>query len=344
MKKINWGIIGLGNIANKFADGCLSVDNALIKSIASKKSSSLASFKKKFHIDDNYCFDNYSNLISCPDIDIVYIALPNSLHSYYINESIKNKKKVLVEKPSFTNIRDFEITKELLLNEKVYFTEGFMYRYLPHFQKIKEIIQSNLLGKILDIESFFNIRVYKQKNFFGFKIRKPDYSNRLFNKDLGGGSILDLGCYPLSLSTFINSITYNVNLKDIKIDNIYTLRCESGVDIFSAAKLNFGGKFVSNITCSFKDKFSQYTKINFEKGSLSLDETWVPNQNMKIELDNQKEKTNFEFKNNPNIYSYQIQSISDQLLNKKDDPIFPSMTMKEIEINTKILEDWVNFK
>ena len=93
-----------------------------------------------------------------------------------------------------------------------------MYRYLPYFQNFKEIIQNNLLGNIIDIQSKFNIKVYKQRNFC-IKIKKPDYSNRLFNKTLGE-SYLDIGCYPLSLSTFINSLTYNVDLKDIHFENV----------------------------------------------------------------------------------------------------------------------------
>ena len=81
------------------------------------------------------------------------------------------------------------------------------------------------------------LKFTSKKKFFGIKIKKPDYSNRLFNKELGGGAILDIGCYPLSLSTFINSITYKVQLKDIILENVFTEHCESGVDIFSNLKI-----------------------------------------------------------------------------------------------------------
>ena len=344
MNKINWGIIGLGNIANKFAEGCIKINNASIKGIASQNRDKLSYFQQKFHVEDKFCFNNYDDLILCPDIDIIYIALPNSLHALYIDRCIKNNKNVLVEKPAFTNILDLQNIKKLHLDKKVYFTEGFMYRYLPYFQKIKEILHSNVLGNILNIESTFNIRVYKQKNFLGFKIRKPDYTNRLFNKKLGGGAILDVGCYPLSLSTFINSSTYNVATNDIKLEKVNTLYCESGVDIFSEAKLNFNDKFISKITCSLKDKTNQSTKISFENGSLYINETWVPKQNMIIELNDQEKKTEIKFTNSENIYSYQIQNISNQLLDKNFTPNFPSITIGEIEINTKILEDWINFK
>ena len=344
MDKINWGIIGLGNIANKFAESCLNLDNAVIKGIASGSENNLESFKKKFNIEDKFCFNNYDDLILCPEIDIIYIALPNSLHALYINKSLKNNKNVLVEKPAFTNSGELKVIKDLCSSKKIYFTEGFMYRYLPYFQKLKEIIHNEILGKVVSMESTFNIKVYKQKKIFGLRFKKPDFSNRLFNKELGGGAILDIGCYPLSISTFVNSLTYKVNIEDIKLEKLNTLYCESGVDIFSQASLNFDNKFFSKINCSFKDNLDQCTKINFENGSLTIDETWIPNQKMSISLKNQNEISKIDFSNDMNIYAYQIKAISGQLLDKKTNPTFPSITMEEIEINTKIIEDWINSK
>ena len=344
MNKISWGIIGLGNIANKFADAFSIVENAEIKAIASLNNDKLLNFKKKFKINNEFCFDKYEDLISLSSVDIIYIALPNSLHAKYVQYSINKKKNILVEKPAFINIKELTIIKDLLAKEKIFFSEAFMYRYLPYFQNFKEIVQNNLLGNIIDMHSKFNIKVYKQRNFFGIKIKKPDYSNRLFNKTLGGGVILDIGCYPLSLSTFINSLTYNVDLKDIHFENVKSEYCENGVDISSSLRINFGNKFSSKISCSFKDDLNQQTIINFEKGSLKIDHSWIPGQNMLIEKKIGNQTSKMEFKNNKNIYSYQIQNISNQLLSKKTNPEFPSMTLKEIEINTKLLNDWINFK
>ena len=343
MKKINWGIVGLGNIANKFAEGFSKVDNCSLKGISSKDNDNLNLFKKKFNIEDKFCFNNYKDLISSTDIDIVYIALPNSFHAKNIIACIENNKNVLVEKPAVINFQEFKNIKKIIGQNEAYFTEGFMYRYLPYFSKLKEIILSKSLGDVTEIKSNFNSKIYKQKEIFGFKIQKPDYSNRLFNKDLGGGAILDLGCYPLTFSTFINSLTHNVELKDISFEKVKKEYCESGVDIFSSLNLNFNGKFNSNITCSFKDNFNQSTEINFEKGSILIDESWVPNEKMTMHIKNQDNKTVMNFENNENIYSYQIESISNQLLSQKFKPIFPSLTIEEIEINSNLLDRWINY-
>ena len=341
MSKINWGIIGLGTIAKKFAEGFSNLDNASIKAVASKNKENLDLFKKKFQIQDEFCFENYIDLIFCKNIDIIYIALPNSFHAHYIVEAIKKHKNILVEKPAVTNSKDFKVIKELISKENIYFTEGFMYRHLPYFDYLKKIIKSNSLGKLLKIESSFCAKIYKQKNFFGLKINKPNYSNRLFNKDLGGGSILDLGCYPVSLVSFLNSITYNVDIESIKIMKVDKEICESGVDICSNIELNFDDKFISNIKCSFKDKPDQSTVIYFENGTININDTWTPKEIMFIDLKHGNEKKKISFKINENIYSYQISNISEQLINKRTKPNFPSIDIKEIENNTKLLEQWI---
>ena len=131
-------------------------------------------------------------------------------------------------------------------------------------------------------------------------------------------------------------------MKDIILENVFTEHCESGVDIFSNLKINFGNKFNSHINCSFKENLNQQTIINFEDGSLTVDQCWVPDRKMFIVQKKRNEVSKIDFKNNENIYSYEIQNISNQILNGKKNPSFPSITLEEIEINTKILCDWVN--
>ena len=190
---------------------------------------------------------------------------------------------------------------------------------------------------MLNMESFFYVRVYKVKNFFGLKFKKPDFTHRLFNKQLGGGSILDLGCYPLSFSTFLNSINNPNNIENIELRNIETILCESGVDIFSSVEINFNNRFKSKIYCSFKDKMCQRTRIYFEKGSISINESWTPLKEMEILIEIDNVKKSIKFDNYENIYSHQIENISNQLLKVNTSPIFPSISLDEIELNTKIL-------
>ena len=330
---IKWGIVGLGNMANVFANAINATENSSLISVASNSKNKLEVFQKKFKIKDENIYGHYNDLISSKNIDAIYIATLNNTHVDLILKCAENDKKILCEKPIGLDLNQANLALKSINKNNTPFYEAIAYRSHIQTEKIIELIDMNEIGEILKIEAFF-----------GFKVKRINKESRLFNKDLGGGAILDIGCYPLSISTFVNSLTYKVNIEDIKLEKLNTLYCESGVDIFSQASLNFDNKFFSKINCSFKDNLDQCTKINFENGSLTIDETWIPNQKMSVSLKNQNEISKIDFFNDMNIYAYQIKAISGQLLDKKTNPTFPSITMEEIEINTKIIEDWINSK
>ena len=96
MKKINWGIIGLGDIAQSFSDGFLNCDNARLLAVSSNKNEKLNQFKNNFELKKEYLFNNYEDLIKCEDVDIVYIALPNNLHFQWIMKCIQENKNILI--------------------------------------------------------------------------------------------------------------------------------------------------------------------------------------------------------------------------------------------------------
>ena len=108
MKRINWGIIGLGNIAYSFLKSFEKTENCQLKGIASKNLQNLENFKKRIKIENSFCFDNYEDLIKNPEIDIIYIALPNSHHYEWINKCIDYEKHILVEKPVTENSSQIE--------------------------------------------------------------------------------------------------------------------------------------------------------------------------------------------------------------------------------------------
>ena len=343
MDKIRWGIIGLGNIAKKFAKGFDFVNNAKLIAIASKKNRNLEYFKNTFSIEKNYCFNNYEDLINCPEVDIVYISLPNSYHHEWVEECIKANKNVFVEKPAVTNLAQIERIQCLIKNKKIFFSEAFMYRFCPHIKKVSEEIKNGIIGKISHMDSTFSIKVYNFIKILGFTIKKPNFSNRLFNPNLGGGSILDLGCYPVSLSTYLNSIINPSDHYSAKLRNIKKNICPSGVDISASTEIEFNSGFISKVSSSFEDKLRQESLIYGEQGTIRIIDTWVPNKMCQIELDNKNEKKIIKVDLNENIYSYEINKISEQISGNEYIPSFPAIDIKEIILNTSILEKWLNY-
>ncbi len=338
MKQINWGIIGLGNIALKFADGFKSVDNAKLIGISSKSKQKLQKFKEEFHIEENFCFNDYESLLKCKDIDIVYIALPNSLHYEWILKCIKEGKKVLCEKPATVNFSQIKKIKEAILKKKLLFAEALMYRYHPQIIKVMELINENEIGKLISMESYFGSNILTKKNFFGF--RKINEENRIYNKELGGGAILDLGCYPSSFSLLISSLVPNINYNQIEVLNVKKEVGRTGVDLDSYAELNFSNKLNAKIGASFTQNLGKKTKIIGDNGELEIEDTWHGDPS----LINIKGKNSYQIKveSRKNIYSYEIEHLSKCIIENKQEANFPGMKLNDTIINMKILEDWLN--
>jgi len=338
MKKVNWGIVGLGNIADLFAKAFeFSIEGKLI-GISSKSSNKLNKFRQKFKIEERYCFSNYEDLIICDDIDIVYIALPNSFHYKLIKKCIENNKKFLVEKPATINFKEIQDLKKNIESKNFFFAEALMYRYHPQILKVIELINTNQIGKIISMESYFGNDILTRFNFLGIKIKKKiNKAHRLYNKDLGGGAILDLGCYVVSLSTLIASLISK--FEKVEIINKKKEIADTGVDIDSYAELKFDNGFKSKIGASFTKDLGRKTKIIGNKGEIIIEDTWFA-QTPYIILKNNNDKK-IEINNKKNIYSHEIDFVSKCVLESKNQLDYPGLTMNDTVCNMKILDDWL---
>ena len=343
MGKIKWGIIGLGNIAYKFADGFQLTKNARLIAISSKNKSKIIKFKNKFQIDDDFCFSDYESLLKCQDLDIVYIALPHSLHYEWVIKSIEKGKNILVEKPATINFLQMLNIKKKLENKNIFFSEAFMYRYHPQIRNIVDLLKKDkAIGSLLSMESCFGFDALGSKKVFGIKFKKkPDENNRLFNKELGGGAILDIGCYPVSFSIFVASLISKVDYNKIEILNKKKEIGKTGVDLNSFIELNFDNNFKSAINVSLTKNLGKKTKIIGTEGELVIEDTWSPINISRINIIG-KNKKKIETKCHNNIYAYQIDALSDCILQNKKEPTFPGMTINETIENMKILDKWLN--
>tara|TARA_B100001057_G_C22857077_1_gene953073 strand:+ start:127 stop:1155 length:1029 start_codon:yes stop_codon:yes gene_type:complete len=342
MRRINWGIIGLGNIANKFSKEFDKIGNAKLLAVASKNNYKLKNFGEYFNIEEKFLFKNYQDLINCNDLDIIYIALPNSLHKKWILKAIENKKNVLVEKPATINLSEAMEIKECLKDSKVLFTEAFMYRYHPQINSIIKIIENNKIGNLLSMESSFGINILSKKKFFFFNQKKKINSkSRLFDKQLGGGCILDLGCYPSSFSLLIGSLKNKLNENNFRLSKIFIERGETGVDIDCSAELEFQDGFKSKINSSFKRSLGNKSIIYGENGSIIVNNTWFGGDVILRTNGNAEKIINFE--TDKNIYNYQIEEISKILIDRLSKPNFPIVSLDETLSNMKIIDNWLNF-
>jgi len=345
MAQVKWGIIGLGNIALKFSEGFQYTKNAKLFAISSRNKNKLQVFKNKFQIDDNYCFTNYDSLLECKDLDIIYIALPHSLHYEWIMKSIEKEKNILVEKPATINFLQMENIKNNLKNRNIFFSEAFMYRYHPQISKVVDLLKNNVIGNLVSMESLFGFDSLRRKKIFGIKLnklkKKPNRNNRLYNKELGGGAILDLGCYPVSFSILVASLISKFDFNKIKILNKKKEIGITGVDMDSFAELDFENNFRATVGASLTQNLGKKTKIFGTKGELIIEDTWAPSNLSSIEITGEN-KEKIEIECYSNIYAYEICALSQCILEDKKEPDFPGMTINETLENMKILDEWLN--
>jgi len=322
---INWGIIGLGNMANKFAQAIREVNNAKLVSIASKSISKLNQFGDTFKIDLANRHNNYNTLINSKKIDAIYISTLNNTHSELILSCAENKKKILCEKPMAINYFESNKIYEYSKKVEIQFNEAIAYRSHPQTYQIMKLVNEGEIGNISLIESSF-----------GFKIKNIKTDSRLFNKKLGGGAILDLGCYPIS---FFNLFCNNNEIKFIDSKGSFA---KTGVDDHAEINLLIGENIKANGKVSLKENYNNSCIIHGDNGRIIIPSPWLPEKKSYIEIF-KKNTTYKKFTNtNKSIYAHQIENISSEFKNIDNENNKFLVNISESNKIMKIISNWSN--
>ncbi len=184
--KIKWGILGPGKIAGKFAFGLTHVKDAELYAIGSRSLSRATDFAKEWKAKKAY--GSYKEMLQDEEINVVYIATPHVFHFEHTLLCLKHKKAVLCEKPFAMNKEQVEQMIATARQEKVFLMEAMWTQFLPHFRFVIDLLKSEKFGRIKNL-----------KADFGFSASFNEKS-RLFDKKLGGGSLLDIGIYPVFMA------------------------------------------------------------------------------------------------------------------------------------------------
>ncbi|MEK4484732.1 Gfo/Idh/MocA family oxidoreductase [Psychrobacillus sp. FSL H8-0484] len=249
MKKLRWGIIGAANIAKQQVIPAIQqVSNAEVVAIASL-SGKAQQFANDFNIPNIY--DTYESLIESPEVDAVYIALPNTHHKKWALAAIQVKKHVLCEKPIVMHASDLQELQSESNKHGVILMEAFMYRFHPQMAKAKELLAQGVIGDMLTIRS----RLHFTMEDWGNDIR--------LNPNLGGGAFNDIGCYPL------NAIHYLIEESPISVQAL-TGRSDKQVDTHVAVQLKYPSGILAQIDASFYAPMTQTIDIIGTKGTMQL--------------------------------------------------------------------------
>jgi len=293
MRKIKWGILGPGIIASKFVGDFQWTSFAVCEAVASRSKDRAEEFASDFGIKKSY--DDYHTLFNDPEIDAIYIATPHSFHKDQVIAALNAGKHVLCEKPITINKPDLEEIISIATSKRRYLAEGMWTYFLPAVNKAKQWVEEGRLGKILHLKSEFAYPV------------PFDPKGRMYNPELAGGVLWDMGIYNIAISNFflgldIQNITVNSSLAATGVDN----------EVMSHFHV---GEAQVHMHSSFRCKLQNNAVIIGEKGFIVLPEFWQAKE-CSLYLGEQLEET-FIDQRKGHGFEFEIDAVSKDILDRK---------------------------
>jgi dihydrodiol dehydrogenase / D-xylose 1-dehydrogenase (NADP) len=189
MKKTRWGILSTGRIAKQFAEGLSVLPDAEIVAVGSRAQETADAFGDKYGVPHRHA--SYKALAADPDVDVIYIGTPHPFHKDNAILSLEAGKAVLLEKPFTINAGEAEEVITLARKKKLFLMEAMWSRYIPIIVKLRELLAEGAIGEVRMLTADLGFR------------SEFDPKSRLFNPELGGGALLDVGIYPISFASMV---------------------------------------------------------------------------------------------------------------------------------------------
>ncbi|MFI4859702.1 MAG: Gfo/Idh/MocA family protein [Phycisphaerales bacterium JB063] len=259
MNTLRIGLLGLGNIAHQFADGVNAADagstRCTITAAASRSAEKARAFCAPYSIA--HALDDYAALIKHPEVDAVYIALPNDMHLEWATRAMESGKHVLCEKPIALDAAQAERMFDVAQTTGRTLVEAFMYRCHPQTRAVVDAVRRGAIGQLKLI-----------RTSFCFNVRSPEGNTR-FSAARGGGALMDIGCYCIDLAMLLAG--------GPPVSSTATGRLhKSGVDVASDGLLMFQDGVMSTFSCAMDLQASNLAQVCGTEGYLDIPVPWKP--------------------------------------------------------------------
>ncbi len=251
MGKINWGILGTARIAEQQLIPALhAATNAHLLGVASRHESQAHAYARRNGIERVY--GSYEQLLADPDIDAVYLPLPNGLHAQWTLQSAQAGKHVLCEKPAALSAAQTREMVQACATHDVVFMEAFMYPFHPQWDRVHELLNSGELGELNIVHANFS-----------FPLANP--TDIRWDSQMGGGSLYDVGCYCIHVA---RSLAHNAPA--VEVQGIAQFTEDGVVDKAFTGALKFANGLLAHFDCSFTAADRQFVEIVGSRGSIQV--------------------------------------------------------------------------
>lgn len=284
---IKWGIIGPGSISRKFATGLQALDDATLYAVASRSQDKADAFGDEFGAEKKY--NNYEALVNDPDVDAVYIGTPHTFHKPHTLMCLNAGKPVLCEKPFAVNAAEAREMVALAREKNIFLMDAVWTRYFPVMIKLRELLAAGAIGDVMLVQADF-----------GFRMGSVMPEHRLFNPDLAGGALLDVGVYPIQFA----SMVYGKQPESIVSQA--TLGT-TGVDEVSVSVFKYSDYEMATITTAIRMNTLHEVRVFGTEGIISIPDWWHPTE-MTVQAKGQPSETHT-FDLDGNGYNYEAAEV-----------------------------------
>jgi predicted dehydrogenase len=255
MTKLRWGILGVAAINNRIMPSFLRARNAELRAIASRSPEKAKVAANAAGIP--IAHGSYEALLTDPTIDAVYIPLPNTLHDEWARKAAEHGKHIWCEKPLCTTAATAQSLIDFCHTKGVKLMDGFMWPHHPRTAHLRRFLDSGGIGEVRRVGGAFT-----------FQMRPLDTNNIRLRSDMGGGSLLDVGCYP------VYGIRWAFDAEPVRVTA--TARMENGVDVEMNGILTFADGGIGTFDCGFTLPFRGWLEIVGTEGTVGVPEMWLP--------------------------------------------------------------------
>lgn len=310
---INWGVIGLGIIANEFGEAIMRSDKAKLHAVASRSEEKANDFAKKYGAQKAYTA--YEDLYNDPEVDIIYVATVNSQHLKNIKDALNAGKHVLCEKAILGKTSELNECIELAKSQNLILAEAMTIYHMPLYKRIKEMIHDGVIGNVKTVKCDLG------------SLKEADDNNRFFSKELGGGAMLDIGTYTLSF------IRYFID-GDFNEQKHLCTKYPTGVDEMWSISLKNEEGTLGSTNLTFRAKLPKRAIIAGEDGYFEIDDYPRADKATLVFPDGKREV--IEAGNTKDALLYEIDDLSDTI-NHLADETYLSLTQDVVRIMDDLL-------
>jgi len=326
--RLNWGILSTGRIAGTFAKSVLESKTGRLAAVGSRSREKAQDFARHHHIPKAY--GSYWALLADPEMEAVYIATPHPSHADWAIRAAQAGKHILCEKPLTMNATEARRVIKAARENRVFLLEAIAYRCHPQTAKLLELVRRKVIGELRLIQGTFLFNA------------PFDPQSRIFNKKLGGGGILDIGCYAVSMARLVAGAAQGKPFADpVEVKGVGHIG-RSGVDEWAAALLKFKGDIVAEVSCGVRMERKTVLQLHGSKGFITLSSPWACGWKAgktEIILHKNGQAQKLEVQSDQGLYVYEADAVAKAVRKRKLES--PAMTWADSLGNARVLDLWL---